>query len=167
MHVRAAYLSFGAKVTNFPVHPDAPRFSPKKGARHSSGWPSILVIMMQRLFSAFPGALPGIGLLLLRLAAALSLTALGLSMNDTWPGAVFSILAATVACCLVIGYCTPIAAAIQAGSHLWVLVYSESICATRLVMIGLGISLLLLGPGAWSVDARLYGRRRVDLTTRR
>jgi len=118
---------------------------------------------MQRLYSTFPGALPGTGLLILRMAAALSLSASGLLANDYWAGAIIWFLAATVAGCLIIGYCTPIAAVVQAASHLWALIYSDSLFGTRLVMISLGVSLMLLGPGAWSVDARLYGRRRVHL----
>jgi hypothetical protein len=27
----------------------------------------------------------------------------------------------------------------------------------------LGLSLMMLGPGAWSLDAFLFGRRRIDL----
>lgn len=118
---------------------------------------------MQRLYSTFPGALPGTGLLILRMAAALSLTASGLLANDYWVGAIIWILVVTVGGCLIIGYCTPIAAAVQAASHVWALVYSDSLLGTRLVMISVGVSLMLLGPGAWSVDARLYGRRRVNL----
>ena len=118
---------------------------------------------MQRLYSTFPGALPGTGLLILRIAACLSLTALGPLATENGPGDAILILAATVGCCLVLGYWTPIAATIQAGGHLWVLICSASLFESRLIMISLGVSLVLLGPGAWSVDARLYGRRRVDL----
>jgi hypothetical protein len=27
----------------------------------------------------------------------------------------------------------------------------------------IGMSLVMLGPGSWSIDARLYGRKRIDL----
>lgn len=27
----------------------------------------------------------------------------------------------------------------------------------------IGVSLVMLGPGAWSIDARVYGRKRIDL----
>ena len=118
---------------------------------------------MQRLYSTFPGALPGTGLLILRMAAALSLTASGFLADDYWANAIIWIIVASIGSCLIIGYCTPIAAAMQAASHLWALIYSDSLFGTRLVMISLGVGLMLLGPGAWSVDARLYGRRRVNL----
>jgi uncharacterized membrane protein YphA (DoxX/SURF4 family) len=28
----------------------------------------------------------------------------------------------------------------------------------------IGLSVAMLGPGAWSVDARLFGRKRIDVT---
>jgi hypothetical protein len=28
----------------------------------------------------------------------------------------------------------------------------------------IGLSLAMLGPGAWSIDARLFGRKRIDVT---
>jgi len=34
------------------------------------------------------------------------------------------------------------------------------ICRTRAAV---ALSLVLLGPGAWSVDTRLYGRKRIDI----
>ena len=121
---------------------------------------------MQRLYSTFPGAAPGAGLLILRMAAVLSLTPYALPIIGHVPSVAICVVTAIVACCLILGYCTPIAAAIEAGSHVWALIFSEAICGPRPVMIAVGISLMLLGPGAWSVDARLYGRRRVDLNPR-
>jgi len=36
------------------------------------------------------------------------------------------------------------------------------------ILLGtLGAALALLGPGAWSVDARLFGRREIDLPERK
>jgi len=31
----------------------------------------------------------------------------------------------------------------------------------------LGVALVLLGPGAWSVDARLFGWKRIDIRDRK
>ena len=38
---------------------------------------------------------------------------------------------------------------------------------TCILMGTLGAALALLGPGAWSVDARLFGRREIDLPERK
>jgi len=34
------------------------------------------------------------------------------------------------------------------------------------LLAALGVSLVMLGPGAWSVDARLFGRKRIDIRGR-
>jgi putative oxidoreductase len=34
------------------------------------------------------------------------------------------------------------------------------------IQAALGAALAMLGPGAWSVDARLFGRKRIDLPER-
>ena len=36
----------------------------------------------------------------------------------------------------------------------------------HILLLTLGLSLALLGPGAWSVDARLFGWRRIDIPNR-
>jgi uncharacterized membrane protein YphA (DoxX/SURF4 family) len=36
----------------------------------------------------------------------------------------------------------------------------------HLLLAALGVSLVMLGPGAWSVDARLFGRKRIDIRGR-
>jgi uncharacterized membrane protein YphA (DoxX/SURF4 family) len=33
----------------------------------------------------------------------------------------------------------------------------------HVLLAALGVSLVMLGPGAWSLDARLFGRRRIDV----
>jgi putative oxidoreductase len=33
----------------------------------------------------------------------------------------------------------------------------------HLLLAVLAVSVAMLGPGAWSVDARLFGRRRIDI----
>ena len=35
--------------------------------------------------------------------------------------------------------------------------------AAQVLLSIIALSLALLGPGAWSIDARLFGRRRVDI----
>jgi uncharacterized membrane protein YphA (DoxX/SURF4 family) len=35
--------------------------------------------------------------------------------------------------------------------------------AAHIVLAILGMSLALLGPGAWSIDARIFGRKRIDI----
>ena len=37
----------------------------------------------------------------------------------------------------------------------------------HVIVAVLAVSLAMLGPGAWSIDARLFGRKRIDIDRRR
>ena len=105
---------------------------------------------MQRLFSMFPDRGPGVGLLLLRAALAVALWQSRTAGSPAWTGV------ALAACLLLIcGWLTPLAlllACVQALAHLAV-----DQAPTLLLIAGLA----LLGPGAYSLDARRFGRRVV------
>jgi putative oxidoreductase len=116
---------------------------------------------MQRLFSTFPNSLPGAGLLLLRLCDGLLLLAhsailFGFKMSLE---GLAQLVAAGVGSLILIGLATPLAAAVGAVAVLCI----DAPLENRIVLATSGASLALLGPGAWSIDARLYGRRRIDL----
>jgi putative oxidoreductase len=115
---------------------------------------------LQRLFSTFPAGLPGIGLLILRLGAGVPLIYSAsedlLAASDAARLA-FNIVEICVGILLLIGLWTPVAGAIAAVAGLWTL-FSQP--APDEMCLGVfGASLALLGPGAWSVDARLFGRK--------
>lgn len=120
---------------------------------------------MQRLFSAFPNAWPGCGLLLLRLAAGIPLlcgTAPGWA--ESGPAALLlRIPEGLIGTLLVIGLWTPGAAIAQALIHVGAPLFMVWPSQATLVNALLGLALSMLGPGAWSVDARLYGRRRIEV----
>ena len=106
----------------------------------------------------------GAGLLVLRLALGSGLFA-SAATDLRWLApvqllqAVAEVLAGVL---IVIGLWTPIAStlacALMAGS---VLLAQWS--GVQLVLGAIAASLALLGPGAWSIDARLFGRRRVEI----
>lgn len=117
---------------------------------------------MQRLFSMFPAGLPGIGLACLRLAAALSL-----SLAMPWAPGRFPLAAwllEALGFLLIIGLATPVLAACCAIASAYALIRSGG-AAWPCVSIGIpaAIALALLGPGAYSVDARWFGRKSVVL----
>ena len=67
---------------------------------------------------------------------------------------------------LVVGLWTPIVgtvAAIAAAMHAW---FDPADAGTYVLLAALAAALALLGPGAWSVDARLFGWRRVEIRDR-
>lgn len=120
---------------------------------------------LQRLFTMFPGGWPGAGLLLLRLAAALPLLIGGGSAIWGMPHGGFyaRLIAIGVGSLLLAGLWTPIAGALQAVIELWIVFSAGDAPVVHLLQAALGVSLAMLGPGAWSVDARLFGRKRIDI----
>ena len=117
---------------------------------------------MQRLFSMFPVGLPGIGLVCLRLAAAFSLCLATQSTRARLPVVAWSL--ETLCFLLIIGLATPVLAACCAIAGAYALIRSGGVawpCGG--IATAVAIALALLGPGAYSVDARLFGRRSVVL----
>ncbi len=112
-------------------------------------------------FSLFPGGFRGAALLLLRISAA-SLMALGVArLHDlaAWSAAGMLLVAAA----LVAGICTRLAAVICA---LLVTAAFIRIGGALSWLMGLqalnAAALAILGAGAYSIDARLFGRRVID-----
>jgi hypothetical protein len=62
---------------------------------------------------------------------------------------------------LVVGFWTPLAGGLIALAALWDGLTHPTARYYALVVGVLGVALALLGPGAWSVDARLFGWKRL------
>ena len=125
---------------------------------------------MRGFSTSFPRGGAGVGLLLLRLAVALQLLSETLSpVAAPWwraalpdgPAALLSVLLAVL---LVLGMLTPVAGAIASLSQLFCLgqVGWEQ-ASPCIVGAFTAAALVLLGPGAYAADARLFGRRRLVL----
>ena len=118
---------------------------------------------MQRLFSTFPSSWPGCGLLILRLAAA---AATGSSAFSTplsgLSGTVFQSLASATGTLLVVGLWTPVAGLLQVGVELTDGFSRGTLGISQLILSALGLGLAMIGPGAWSLDAHLFGRKQID-----
>jgi putative oxidoreductase len=116
---------------------------------------------VQRLFSMFPTGWPGIGLLLLRSSVAMALLLEGYCHRQPgWIPAAAILLSIT----LFAGYVTPIAAGIGLLFHGLIWLTSGAGNPALVSIVALDITALaLLGPGAYSVDATLFGRRVVVL----
>ena len=121
---------------------------------------------MQRLFSTFPNGWPGSGLLLLRLICGAALLVIDTPKVGGGPvdAAIWiRLLSCLTGALLLAGLWAPFAASCHAILQGVLACVGEEYAPTHLVLALIGVSLVMLGPGAWSIDARLYGRKRIYL----
>jgi uncharacterized membrane protein YphA (DoxX/SURF4 family) len=67
---------------------------------------------------------------------------------------------------LLVGLWTPLAGLLVVVLEGWLLFAQPHDPWPHILLATLGGALALLGPGAWSADARLYGWKRVDIRDR-
>ena len=125
---------------------------------------------MQRLFSGFADGWPGRGLLLLRLLTGVALIHFGIANLHEAPPLAIIVLQITgvgAGILLLIGLWTPVAGALAAIVKVLIAFsryFSHSGDPWILILQAvLGAVLAMVGPGAWSIDARLFGRKRIDM----
>ena len=126
---------------------------------------------MSRLYSGFPARAPGTGLLLLRMAIGATLVAQAMPCLSGAPDPrlTYCLLALVSGASLIVGFLTRIVAAIAAtlvASATLLSLTSSSVGSLQshpldLNMIVVAVAIALLGPGAISLDAALFGRRKV------
>ena len=122
---------------------------------------------MRRLFSSFARGWPGAGLLVLRLTTGITLVGYAIALVRGTPTSETLLLlgiAFGTGLLLIIGLWTPIAGTIVAFFEVWRIVSQHGDLWTNLLLAGLGASLALIGPGHWSLDARLFGWKRIDVS---
>jgi putative oxidoreductase len=59
------------------------------------------------------------------------------------------------------GLWTPVIGVLAGIVEAWVAFSQPGPQPLTIMLAGLGISLAMIGPGAWSIDAQLYGRKQI------
>jgi hypothetical protein len=118
---------------------------------------------MQRLFSMFPAGLPGVALLLLRIAIAglLSVSTLSNAPAENISGWM-AVSVGSTCLLLMIGALTPLASltAVAIEATFWLRTDGLTSASLALDML-VSLSMFFLGPGAYSLDSKMFGRRLI------
>jgi putative oxidoreductase len=125
---------------------------------------------LQRLFSTFASGWPGAGLLLLRLLTGAAFIYFGIASMLAAPPlriVVLEIFGVGAGILFLVGLWTPAVGALAVVIKLWIASSRYFSHASNpwfpIVHALLGAILAMVGPGAWSIDARLFGRKRIDM----
>jgi uncharacterized membrane protein YphA (DoxX/SURF4 family) len=126
---------------------------------------------VQRLYSTFPNSWPGGGLLVLRVCLGTTLiyaATAGLSQTTSELIAVMqNVIVVAGGLLLVAGLWTPLigvlVAVVEAWKALSLYASAPNVVWIHSFLAVLSLSVAMLGPGAWSIDARLFGRTRFDI----
>ena len=123
---------------------------------------------MRRLFSNFARGWPGVGLLVMRLVAGFAFIAQAAATMHNGPLTTFAtaIVAILAGLCLLAGLWTPIAGSLVAAIGIWFACTHVEDPLASVLLATIGAALALVGPGAWSIDARLFGWKRIDIRDR-
>ncbi|MFZ6743578.1 hypothetical protein ACO0LC_10160 [Undibacterium sp. JH2W] len=125
---------------------------------------------MQRLYSMFPAGRAGAGLLILRIVVALQLPAASACCSKPAMADWIDMLIEGLAVLLCIGILTPLLALLCVATAALCL-FGQGVLSSMSPVICLvianAIALALLGPGAYSLDAKFFGRRLIVLSDTR
>ena len=120
---------------------------------------------MQRLFWTFAGGWPGVGLLIQRMTAGVLLfycAVIILARTSQADEVAPAIVGALAGMLVLLGLWTPIAGTLVAVVETWSFFTHTTSPLISVTLAMLGATLAMIGPGAWSIDARLFGRKHIN-----
>src|SRR5262245_38233716 len=106
----------------------------------------------------------------MRLVAGIAVLAHGLTRLRAGPpleSAIPDLLGMAVGILLVAGLWTPIVGSLVALRGIWNVISQGGDPWANILLGTIGAALALVGPGTWSVDARLFGWKRIDVRERK
>jgi hypothetical protein len=106
----------------------------------------------------FPTGFPGIGLVLLRVCVGFAMLDLATGWEDLQRWGVAEVIAALLGSLLFVGALTPVSAGLVGVWAAWLVVDGNHAVLHAVVLLN-AVALALIGPGAYSIDARLFARR--------
>ncbi len=119
---------------------------------------------MQRLFSTFANGWPGFGLLIQRLVLGIALIYHGAVLLRGVPADVPfvpDLIGSVLGLFILAGLWTPAMGALVAVVQVWIAFTGAGDESVSIILAFLGGTLAMIGPGAWSIDARLFGRKHI------
>jgi uncharacterized membrane protein YphA (DoxX/SURF4 family) len=132
---------------------------------------------LRQVLSAFPGGGPGMALVLLRLTLGLTGITEGVSIatrGSDLASQCLGIILGSAGAFVAIGLYTSVSATAAATSILCGALFLVDVprfvllqsWPTAAIVIVLALAIALLGPGLFSIDARLFGRREIIIPRR-
>ena len=79
----------------------------------------------------------------------------------------FQLFIAIAGLLLITGLWTPVVASVMALLELWRIISRRGDLSSDILLCTLAFAIALLGPGSWSVDARLFGWKRIEIDTQK
>ena len=125
-----------------------------------------LGLPVRRFFSNFAGGWPALGLLLIRVAAGVALIIDGkarISSGEPAFPLILGVLAIADGTILIAGLWTPLAGILAIALSATEILICHENQYPGILLAAMGAGVAFVGPGALSIDARLFGLKKIEI----